>query len=109
MSISAVSGSSLVALNATPSTNIKSAGRHAPAAQPATSKSSSTSATGASPSTGAAAAMKSAVTAVVNEATETGAQTIKEAMSGDHTAQKLLHMDPASKGSTTGRIINTKA
>jgi hypothetical protein len=102
MSISAVSGSSPVGLNATSPANIKSAGVPAPAAQPATSQGTSTAAA-------AIASAKPTFTAVVNEVTETGAQTIKEAMGGDRQAQKRLHMDPASHGSTTGRIINTKA
>jgi hypothetical protein len=48
---------------------------------------------------------------MVQEATETAAQTIKEAGSGDRQAQKLLlHQgEAAPHGSRTGGIIDTKA
>ncbi|MDB6089584.1 MAG: hypothetical protein JWN85_2368 [Gammaproteobacteria bacterium] len=54
--------------------------------------------------------MKSAA-AALQEATETAAQTAKEAAGGDRQAQKLmLHRSEAvPHGSTTGSIINTKA
>ena len=66
-------------------------------AQPAAAQSTST------------AIAKGAVSAVVNEATETSAQTIKEALGGDRQAQTRLHMGPGSQNSAPGRIINTKA
>jgi hypothetical protein len=97
MSISPVSGPSSVAVNAPLSTNAKPASQSAPAAQPSNSQA-------------AVALVKGAVSAAVQEATETGAQTIKEAASGDHQAQmRLHHGDVAAHGSTTGSIINTKA
>jgi hypothetical protein len=98
MSIGAISGSSPVSPNTTSSTNAKPATQSAPTAQPATSQGAST-----------AAAAKVAVVAV-NEATETAAQTIREAAGGDRQAQKRLHIDPTvQQGSTTGNIIDTKA
>jgi len=52
----------------------------------------------------AAAAAVKVVSAAVQEASETPAQTLKEAASGDHQAQKLLH-----HGSNPGGLVNTKA
>jgi hypothetical protein len=96
MSISPVSGSTSAASNAAPQTNTKLASPSAAAGQPANSQA-------------AAAVVKSTVSAVVNEATETSAQTIREAASGDRQALKRLHIGAVAHGSTTGSIINTKA
>jgi hypothetical protein len=95
MSISPVSASSSVAVSATLPTNTKPVSPSAPSQQ---SKSQAT------------AAIVGAVTATVQEATETSAQTMREAASGDHQAQRMLHHgDAAAHGSKIGGVIDTKA
>jgi hypothetical protein len=96
MSISPVSASSSVAVSATLPTNTNPVSPSAPPAQQSKSQ--------------ATAAIVSAVTATVQEATETSAQTMREAASGDHQAQKMLHQgDAAAHGSKIGGVIDTKA
>jgi hypothetical protein len=97
MSISPVSGSSSVAASATLPTKPKPASQSAPPAQPSKSQ--------------ATAAVVSTIAATLQEATETGAQTTKEAASGDHQAQRVLQHQAAAAphGSTIGSVINTKA
>jgi hypothetical protein len=76
---------------------------HVPAVTRASARSQAAPAAPA-PQAQAARPAVQAVPAAVLEATESPAQTLKEASSGDRQAQKLLHHSPQ-----LGRVINTKA
>jgi hypothetical protein len=68
------------------------------------SAASQASPTATAPKAQTAAPAVKVVSAAVQEATESPGQTIKEAASGDHQAQKRIH-----HGSNPGSVINTKA
>jgi len=91
-----------------------------PAARSAPAKHESASPSGASPApqpsaqstTATAAAVVSAATAALKEATETSAQTAKEAAHGDRVAQRLLAKESATvpaRSTTPGSIIDKRA
>jgi hypothetical protein len=74
------------------------------ASTPKAATAPSPAAAAASPKAQAASSAVKAVSAAVQEASESPAQTLKEAASGDRQAQKLLH-----PGSPVGGVVNTKA
>ena len=86
------------------------AGTKAAAVSPVHSKPVSAAAKGT-----AASAQVNLVRAALQEATETAAQTLKEANGGDRQAQRLLTKTAAARpvvntsGQVTGTIVNTKA
>jgi hypothetical protein len=98
---------SSVSVNPPPSSVAVAATKAPLSPNPASAPKSAAPATANNPAS--SAAVLSAATAALKEATETSAQTTKEAAHGDRAAQKILAKTQAAEAARSGTSVNSKA